>query len=496
MEPSSFDARPAGARAGWRSLLVVGMLAALPQLAAASWQRAYVEPTVDGLEALLRFCETRRAEVLERHRAIDEWAAYQTAYGVEVDTRLLRPPVPECDARALVERLGARHVAVWAMASSAEDGLLFATVNLPVPGILVSTDGGDRWRYRHAFVRGYNIEHRTLVRGLDFRHGLLAVASDLGVLLSEDGGLTFSTALADRPFTAVAISPRSREVIVAAGPGASFLSTDRGESWVDLDFTGFVRNVTTDNPHLNDYVLSLQVDPRDPRTAYVGTGSHLYRVIIEGPETGRWQAMEGRGGRAARVHDDSTVYNIAIGNRFMISTCNGVYVLQSLSPQLAADQAEVIWGKFRDGLFTNRGVGGPKGNLRSYYVTEDPADRSRILIADFAGVYEGLSEQDRVRWRRVEGLPFHSPEIGYPEYTAIAWARDGRAVVGSRRQGIFVEDGASRRWLAPVRSSALARAITGVEEWAPAVGGWHEGRGIHALPWSAPAPTPCSSLAP
>lgn len=130
MEPSSFDARPAGARAGWRSLLVVGMLAALPQLAAASWQRAYVEPTVDGLEALLRFCETRRAEVLERHRAIDEWAAYQTAYGVEVDTRLLRPPVPECDARALVERLGARHVAVWAMASSAEDGLLFATVNL------------------------------------------------------------------------------------------------------------------------------------------------------------------------------------------------------------------------------------------------------------------------------------------------------------------------------------------------------------------------------
>jgi hypothetical protein len=145
------------------------------------------------------------------------------------------------------------------------------------------------------------------------------------------------------------------------------------------------------------------------------------------------------GDRQGRVHDDSTVYNVAIGSRFMISTCNGVYVLARLGADLDRAQADVSWQKFRDAAFSGRGVGGPRGNLRSYFVAEDPTDAGRILVADFAGLYEGRSDGGRMRWKRVEDLPYYSPDAGYPEYTAITWTSAGEAIVGSRYRGIFFQ---------------------------------------------------------
>jgi hypothetical protein len=158
---------------------------------------------------------------------------------------------------------------------------------------------------------------------------------------------------------------------------------------------------------------------------------------------GSWQAMEGSAG--ARVLDDSTVYNIEIGSRLMISTCNGVYWAERIGGDLGGQQADVSWRKFRDAAFSKRLVGGPKGNLRSYFVAEDPADRSRVLVADFAGLYEGRSQDGTMRWRRVEEVPYYSSLTGYPEYTAIAWPAGGTAVVGSRYRGIFVQPGAAPR---------------------------------------------------
>src|SRR4029079_3541770 len=90
--------------------------------------------------------------------------------------------------------------------------------------------------------------------------------------------------------------------------------------------------------------------------------------------------------------------------------------------------------------FTKRGVGGPKGNLRAYYVAEDPVDRDRVLVADFAALYEGTADGKSMRWKRVQDLPYGSQLAGYPEYTSIAWTRDGQTVVGSRYRGIFVDD--------------------------------------------------------
>ena len=424
------------ARTAATLVLVLGtMLAAR----AHAWQPARVEPRVDNLDELLRGCAARRAEVLQHNRAIDAWVAYQEMLGEDVRGEFAKQLEPACAAETIGAWVTSREPGVWAMTSPGEEDLLFATVNLPVPGLMVSSDRGRSWHYRHLFLAGYNVDHGFLLRGVAYRHGLLAVATGRGLLLSHDQGATFAAVLEGLPITAVAISPLDGRGIVAGGDGTSFLSTDGGVTWTDLGFTQFTRALSTRNRYLTSHVTSIEFDPRNQNIVYVGTGSHLYRFVMPGSGggPGRWQAMEGD--RLGRVHDDSTVYNVAIGSRFMISTCNGVYILSRLGADLDRAQADVSWQKFRDASFSNRGVGGPRGNLRSYFVAEDPTDAGRILVADFAGLYEGRSAGGKMRWKRIEDLPYYSPDAGYPEYTSITWTGAGEAVVGSRYRGIFFQ---------------------------------------------------------
>lgn len=420
-----------------RRALALAILLAVGATAAQAWRPAQVEPRIDNLEELLAACGQRREAVVARNREVDAWVAYKAELGEDVSGQVAKVAVPSCDGAEISARLGSAAPAVWAMAA-AEGRLLYATINLPHPAILVSDDSGRTWHYRHLFLNGYNVERGFLLRGMDYRHGLLAVASDAGVLLSDDGGRTFTAALAEKPFSAVAISALSERRIVAGGDGTSFLSEDGGDTWRDLGFSRFTSTFSTRNPLRIDHITSVAFDPTDPRTVYVGTGSHLYRFVADEQGSGRWQAMEGAAG--ARVLDDSTVYNIEIGTRFMISTCNGVYYLERQSSDTSKDQADVRWKKFRDGSFCKRGVGGPQGNLRAYFVAEDPIDRDRVLVADFAGLYEGRAEGEGMRWRRIEELPYGSISAGYPEYTSITWTRQGETVVGSRYRGIFIEE--------------------------------------------------------
>lgn len=417
-------------------LLLASLLA---PAAASAWQMARIEPRVDNLDELLGACEKKREEVLDRNREVDAWVAYKATLGEDVSKQAAKGHVPACDSATISAHLGTAPPAVWAMTASGK-GLLYATVNLPSPAILVSGDGGHSWHYRHLFLGGYNVDHAVVLRGIAYRDGLLAVASDAGVLLSKDDGFTFTHALAGKSVWAVAISPLSNERLVAGGDGTSFLSEDGGASWTDLAFSRFTRTLATRNPHLVDHITSAAFDPDDERRVYFGTGSHLYRFVLDTPAaaSGRWQAMEGNAG--GHVLDDSTVYNIEIGERFMISTCNGVYYLDRPGTDTSRQQADVSWGKFRDATFSGRGVGGPKGNLRAYYVAEDPVDRDRVLVADFAALYEGTADGKGMRWKRVEDLPYGSQLAGYPEYTSITWTRDGQTVVGSRYRGIFVDE--------------------------------------------------------
>jgi hypothetical protein len=418
-------------------LLVLLLAFALGGRTAHAWQLARVEPRADNLEELLGGCEAKRAEVLERNRQVDAWVTFKAGMGVDVRAQVATSPVPECGEAAITSSLAHGDPSVWALAAQGEE--LYATVNLPVPAVLVSGDAGRSWRFRHAFLPGYNVERAAMLRGIDAQEGLLAVATENGVLLSTDGGRSFTTRLAGMSFWAVAIARLPSSVlprIVAGGNGTSYLSDDGGSTWSDLGFSRFTAALKTGNRYLIDHITSVRFDPHQSDVAYVGTGSHLYRVVL-GPGGVRWQAMEGAPG--ARVFDDSTVYNIAFGTRMMISTCNGVYYLESLADS-KAEQAAVRWGKFRDAAFTHRGIGGPSLNLRAYFVTEDPDERGRVLIADFAGLYEGRSDGRRMRWRRIPGLPYYSPIKGYPEYTSIAWTANGDAVVGTRYRGIFIDD--------------------------------------------------------
>ena len=415
---------------------ILGSLAAAPA-AARAWQPARIETRIDNLEELLRGCEERRARDREQQRRAAEWIAYEAAAGQEAIRPAPPSALPPCTAEALVARLQAREPGVWAITPSISGSDLFATINLPLSAVLASTDGGATWHYRHLFARDYNVDRATLLRGLEYKHGLLAVASEDGVLLSRDGGRRFGRALAGQPFSAVAIAGTPPGIVLAGGNGTSYLSRDGGATWTDLRFGAFTRSFATRNRLVTDHITSIDEDPVDHRTFYVGTGSHVYRLVLDGAGGFRWQAMEGD--HLGRVLDDSTVYNVEVASRFMISTCNGVYYLARQGGDRSRDQADVSWRKFRDGAFANRSVGGPKGNLRSYYVAEDPTDAGRILVADFAGLYEGRSADGGVRWQRVTELPFYSPATGYPEYTAIAWTSEGGAVVGSRYRGIFVQ---------------------------------------------------------
>ena len=423
-----------------RLLAAVGVVAAVVVAGrpahAGTWQPARVEARIDNLDELLRGCEERHARFRERERQAADWLAFQASSGQEAPAAASTAALPACTAEALVTRLQSREPGVWAMTPSMSGSDLYATVNLPLSAVIASTDGGVTWHYRHLFVRDYNVDRGALLRGIEYENGLLAVASEDGVLLSRDGGRTFARALPGLPFSAVAISGPPPGRIVAGGNGTSYLSEDGGATWTDLRFAGFTRTFLTKNRLVSDHITSVDEDPVDARTFYVGTGSHVYRLVVDAAGR-RWQAMEGVQG--ARVLDDSTVYNVEVASRFMISTCNGVYYLARRGADALRDQADVSWSKFRDGAFANRSVGGPKGNLRSYYVSEDPTDPGRILVADFAGLYEGRSAGGVVRWQRVTELPFYSPASGYPEYTAIAWTSEGGAVVGSRYRGIFVQ---------------------------------------------------------
>jgi hypothetical protein len=458
--PDRIEACGACAPALRRSLLASLLAATLAGGAAHAWEPARVEPRVDNLAELVSGCAERRAP-------LDAWFAYQaTADGKAVTAAApaAASAASPCTEAAVLARLGTRPPGVWAIAAGDPDGggELFATVNLPVSALLASADGGRTWRYRHVFLRGYNRDRATQLRGLDARHGRLAVATEDGVLLSDDGGRSFTAALAGRPFTDVAISPASRQWVVAAGDGTSFSSLDGGATWTPLRFTEFTRALATRNRYLTDHITSIEFDATDPATAYVGTGSHLYRFVINGHDlaSGRWQVLEGDA--QGRVLDDSTVYNVEIGSRFMISTCNGVYELRRRSSDLARDHADVSWRKFRDQAWSARNVGGPRGNLRSYFVAEDPLDRDRILVADFAALYEGRRGPSGLRWRRVDELPYAaSPAGGYPEYTAIAWTGSGDAVVGSRYRGIFVQPRSRPSGLATASAGAGATAGSG-----------------------------------
>jgi hypothetical protein len=454
--------RPCRRRCRLRALVAA---LALVAARASAWESAQVDPRVDNLDALLAGCEQRREAALERQRAAAAWASHQAAVAAAAgDTSLATQPLaqtpstllPECAAATVLERLGAMPPGVWGMVAAGGD-LLFATVNLPAAAVLVSTDGGRRWHYRHLFLPGHNVDRGVLLRGIDYRAGLLAVASRDGLLLSRDGGRSFRTVLAGEPLWAVAISPHDPDVLVAGGEASSRLTRDGGETWSDLRFSAFVGTLSSRNPFRIDHITSLEFDPLSPARVYVGTGSHVYRLRLDGETSiaGSWQAMEGIPG--GRVLDDSTVYNIEVGSRLMISTCNGVYWADRVGEDPRPQQVEVSWRKFRDPAFSKRSVGGPKGNLRSYFVAEDPSDRERVLVADFAALYEGRRTPggSGMSWRRVEDLPYYSPASGYPEYTAIVWPAGGAAVVGSRYRGIFVQPAAPARVAAGGGASCL-----------------------------------------
>jgi len=104
-------------------------------------------------------------------------------------------------------------------------------------GLFSSTDKGDTWRERTgalASFSGGNVIHDIAIA--ENNSSLLYLATDYGILRSQNGGGTFLGVeflfpFGTEPITAVALFPQdSRKVWVAVGPQI-YQSTDGGESW-------------------------------------------------------------------------------------------------------------------------------------------------------------------------------------------------------------------------------------------------------------------------
>ena len=98
----------------------------------------------------------------------------------------------------------------------------------PGIGILRSTDGGASWQES---ADGQSLRYVSALLFWAQEPGRVLAASDLGVQLSLDGGLTFSDQLGGDAISALVRDPFSAEALFAAGRRSLYRSDDRGATW-------------------------------------------------------------------------------------------------------------------------------------------------------------------------------------------------------------------------------------------------------------------------
>jgi photosystem II stability/assembly factor-like uncharacterized protein len=272
-----------------------------------------------------------------------------------------------------------------------------------------SDNGGDSWqRPSPGFPRrDQNLDDLVVSPNGDLLVGFWDVhRRGGGVALSSDQGRTFAISLDGESVRALTLAPSDPNEVVAGALSGVFASSDGGRHW---------RRITPVGHAELRQVESVAVDPRDPRTIYVGTW-HLPWKTTNGGET--WAPVH-RG-----MIDDSDVFTMTLdardSQRIYATACSGIY-------------------SSRDGAGTWARVRGiPSSSRRSRAFAQDPSRSSTF----YAGTTEGLWISDD------DGSTFRLSSRRDLVVNAIATLSDGSVLVGADGAGVLRSRDRGLTWTA------------------------------------------------
>lgn len=468
------------------ALLAVNLLAA-PPAAAATWWRLAVwgaEVRVFGLDPFrpgTLYCGTSRGNFYGSSDGGASWEPLRSG-----------PAFPGYVVTGL------------AADSNVRDRLWASLAGQYAGGLVVrSDDRGGTWTVLARWKRSVATRALALSSG---QPRLLAVAGDDGVLLSRDGGVTWTPTGQGvdglRQVESLAFDPKDAAVLYAGTWRQAFRTRDGGATWSRIA-EGMVLDAT---------IYDWSFDPGDPRDIWVSTCGWVYRTRDGGDRWTRYKTgFTNR--RSHNVRRDPTrpgvVYAGTVGGLHR-STDAGVTWSRVSRETLVVTALEVdpstgrlYVGTEGEGVFTSEDSGeslrrGSVG-LAEGRVTDlipDPNDPSRVFFfRAYAGEESGVWEAQGTRVRRVslDSLPYSASLAAFR-------GSDGRTVLMlASASGVRVSRDGGARWAIPEQPpDGVPLALFGAPFSAPVlvtsagVFGTRDGVRFGALP-GAPA-TPESAL--
>ncbi|MHB8600036.1 MAG: WD40/YVTN/BNR-like repeat-containing protein [Ktedonobacteraceae bacterium] len=138
-------------------------------------------------------------------------------------------------------------------------------------GIARSTDGGLHWQVLKGISGGV---YDMAISG---PNSPIYASGDVGIMVSQDEGVTFKLVNSQASYTALAVSPTQPQVLYGKTGLAAYRSTNGGQTWQPL-------------PHINGNLAVLAVNPNNPSLVYLSLSypTELYQI---GPNDATWQSL-------------------------------------------------------------------------------------------------------------------------------------------------------------------------------------------------------------
>lgn len=269
-------------------------------------------------------------------------------------------------------------------------------------------------------------------------HGTLYAGTDGGaVWKSLDGGLHWFSAsegLASSGITALAVAPGGSGRVWAGTPGGLYQTEDGGASWQRVWSVPGRPDRSPDH-----WILSLAADPTNPGVAWAGTWSGVVlQTLSAGAGWGKIHLLRGSVNdievdpldpKVAYVATGQAIFKSPDGGMTWMQIQNGGAVALEVDPSdpriLYSD--DFLWiSKSTDGGATWIQLTGFEGNVYGLFL--DPTNPSVLLAGTLGHLMR--SEDAGATWEKVEGLPYLS---------AFTFAADssGRLWLGVDSRGVF-----------------------------------------------------------